>query len=127
MHFAPDDVAAHADVIFELVPGKGMALVSDPEEPPETHDGVFGHSRRLVEHNVVDAAQTLAGRATHQALTTLFASAAYQKLSNPEQTKAIQKAITDARAVARAQAADTILAKATTPDEVLRVAKTDDH
>ncbi|HEV2010570.1 MAG TPA: hypothetical protein VGS17_06030, partial [Candidatus Limnocylindria bacterium] len=66
--------------------------------------------------------QTLAGRATHQGLIALFATAEYNKMDPAAQTKAITKAITDARAAARRATADAIMQKATTPIEVIRAA-----
>ena len=49
-------------VVFQLIPGQGMELLANTEEATERHDGVDGLTAHLVEHDVIDPAELLAGR-----------------------------------------------------------------
>src|SRR4029077_8606457 len=60
-----DNVTAQIGVIFENRPGQGMILVSDAEKAAEGHDRISVFSRRLIDHQIMNRPEVVAGGVIH--------------------------------------------------------------
>ena len=57
-----DNITSQIRVVFQHGPGKRMVVVSNPEEAAERQDRVRDLSRQLVDHQIVNRAEVVAGR-----------------------------------------------------------------
>src|ERR1700722_10942584 len=56
-----DNVTAQIGVIFENRPRQRMILVPDAEEAAERHNSISDFSRRLIDHEIMNRTEALAG------------------------------------------------------------------